>query len=868
MSELLFKSRTGNARDKQQVYFSCHPDDFNLYFEKLTDEVLRIVDCAVYYYNPNEDVELNEDYYLKLNEMQMFIVPVTKKLLQEKSRTIDIEFPFATEKKRRIPVLPILCESGSGIESEFGKVCGNLQLLDRTLDDDTAISYEKKLEKRLQSVIVGEEMAERVRASFDAYIFLSYRKKDRRYARQLMQLIHENDFCRDIAIWYDEMLILGEDFNEGILDALVKSDLFALAVTPNLINEKNYVMDIEYPKAVENHKPILPVEMEPTDKKILREKYEGIPDCTNAHDAQALADELAFKLKNLAIRKSEDNPQHDFLIGIAYLNGIDVEVNRERALSLISAAGENGLIEALQKLRDMYLYGENVEPNIAKTVYWTRKLSECLEDQYRKEPTEENGGLWIKSLWDLGDYLYELGDTNEAFEAYDRMRRTSEEVLQIYKSPEIRRNFALSYAKLAQAVKTSDTEQSLKFYRRAKEHFFKLYEEEVTYRTAWDLAVVTMNYGNVICTENPDKALELLRESEKYLHEADSKSNSDRVKLRVERNLAVVYSNIGRSLYITGKLDEAKKYVYKSLKISKRFCNDEYGNGTVNSERDLGTSYSIMGDILLAEKQYGEAASYYMASIEIYQELYNQFNSHYDLELQEVPREKLRKIYKLLSMALEHSKQLYQMVTTEENGGSVTDLYTQIGDFCFCIRRNDEAERHYINAITNAVRVYETFKTVSAGLVVADCYHNLGYLYRSVSKPDLALKPFNESIKLCNAMFFETNEPDIMTRLVVAYRAKGDICIEMRNLVAARDYYKDLVFAATMLTMVYPENSIHASNKADGYFSLACVSDKIEREKNLREAISIWDFLSRQIPNDPIYVEKIQKAKAILEQDD
>ena len=39
---------------------------------------------------------------------------------------------------------------------------------------------------------------------------------------------------------------------------LQKSDLFALVVTPNLVNEVNYVMTTEYPAAVEQKKPVLP----------------------------------------------------------------------------------------------------------------------------------------------------------------------------------------------------------------------------------------------------------------------------------------------------------------------------------------------------------------------------------------------------------------------------------------------------------------------------------------------------------------------------------------------------------------------------------------------------------------------------------
>ena len=61
-----------------------------------------------------------------------------------------------------------------------------------------------------------ESAKEKIRAAFDAYIFLSYRKKDRAYAQELMHLIHKNRFCKDIAIWYDEFLTPGESFRANV----------------------------------------------------------------------------------------------------------------------------------------------------------------------------------------------------------------------------------------------------------------------------------------------------------------------------------------------------------------------------------------------------------------------------------------------------------------------------------------------------------------------------------------------------------------------------------------------------------------------------------------------------------------------------
>ena len=297
-----FQLRTRGQKSPQglqRVYFTCHPEDFEKFFETIVKEILDRQDCAVFYPEPGTQPEDVEDYELRLKEMQLFVVPVTTKLLTQKNRAMDVDVPFAFE--NRIPVLPLMQESG--LDDIFNKKFGDLQYLDKNNSDPTAIPYEEKLTKYLDAIIVGDKLAKKVRAAFDAYIFLSYRKKDRRYAQELMRLIHQNDFCRDIAIWYDEFLTPGEDFNDAIKAALEKSGLFALAVTPNLINEINYILNIEYPMAQEMGKNILPAEMEPTDREKLREMYPDIPDVVVRSDKQTLCDRLMTSLKGTRNRR-------------------------------------------------------------------------------------------------------------------------------------------------------------------------------------------------------------------------------------------------------------------------------------------------------------------------------------------------------------------------------------------------------------------------------------------------------------------------------------------------------------------------------------------------------------------------------------
>ena len=373
MERFQHKTRWGSEpHGKTKVYFCGRDKDFNRFFKSVSDDILKTQDCAVWY--SYDMVERDEEFLACLKEMQLFVIPVTAELLQTPNYVLDVEFPFARE--QHIPVLPIMQEQG--LQDLFNERCGELQYLERFSTDDTAICYEDKLKKYLSEVLISNNLAAKIRAAFDAYVFLSYRKKDRRFAQELMRLIHQNEFCRDIAIWYDEFLTPGENFNETIKAALQKSGLFVLAVTPNLVNETNYIMTTEYPLAQEAGKPILPAELVPTDRAQLQQHFAALPEPTDAHNERELSEALMDAVQKMAIRENDHSPEHNFFIGLAYLGGIDVEVDYPRALELITGAAESGLEEAMQKLVDIYANGIGAPRDYEKACYWKNRCNQHL----------------------------------------------------------------------------------------------------------------------------------------------------------------------------------------------------------------------------------------------------------------------------------------------------------------------------------------------------------------------------------------------------------------------------------------------------------------------------------------------------------
>lgn len=154
MSRFKYKTR-GNSSPHQKVnvYYSCHPKDFEMYFEKISSEILEVYDCVIWY-DSKMGESYNEEVYEFLGQMQLVVIPITTYFLTYESDSLNNDFAFALD--NRIPVLPIMCEKR--LESIFNCKCGDLQYLDRFTTDLLELNYEEKLQRFLNKVLIGDEM--------------------------------------------------------------------------------------------------------------------------------------------------------------------------------------------------------------------------------------------------------------------------------------------------------------------------------------------------------------------------------------------------------------------------------------------------------------------------------------------------------------------------------------------------------------------------------------------------------------------------------------------------------------------------------------------------------------------------------------
>ena len=619
------------SKENSKIYFTCHPDDFDKYFSTVTDDILSISDCVILYTEDMTADISDENSIVLLERTSLFVVPVTYKLLTQDNRAMSYDIKFAQEK--HIPVLPLIMEPDIYEFYKRPENFGDMQYLKPINKDDTAISYKKKLKDYLESVIIDSDTSQKIRNAFDAYIFLSYRKKDRKYANDLMKLIHKNPECEDIAIWFDEYLRPGESFRENIERILNNSKLFALLVTPRLLEKlkdgnPNYVMKSEYPAAKQAGKPILPAEMEKTDQTALKKEFAGIPECSDINDEDSFRKRLLDSLIGIATSENDNDPEHNYLIGLAYMKGIDVEVDIIRGERLLTKAAEAGLPGAMEKLFEMYRDGDGVNYDSQKELYWIEKLYNSalrnLGEEHQKTiiamsllaNAYADNGDYNKSL-ELNDKCYQL--CKKAFGEYDP------ETLKVYSNLalnytitgdiqknielnhdiyELKRNHLgeddpetiLSLNNLAGAYfEIEDYDKSLELFKESLEQNKKLYGEKgaETLNSLNNVAGAFLGLGNY------DESLKLFRECYNLRCETLGKDNPE--TLITAGNLALVYKYLGdtqKSLELTEDCYEQKRIVF----------GDDHPE-TLKTLNNLAICYRITGNLEKSTELHGKCFS-------------------------------------------------------------------------------------------------------------------------------------------------------------------------------------------------------------------------------------------------------------------
>ncbi len=559
MPKLGFRRRTLSLDNGGRVYFCAHPEDA-LQRKVLMDDVLDLSDCIAYF-DGDPRGEENAEWAPMLSDMQLFVVAVSRRFLSEPSRARDVELALAL--KLHISILPILVEAVD--LPAYNLVFPDIQYLDPKDNSDAALPYRQKLERALGEVLQDATTRSAIRDSFDLSFFLSYRKKDRRHAQKLLEKIHSREKYQSIAIWYDEFLLPGEDFNHSIEQAMDKSSLFLMSVTPHMLEPTNYVMDVEFPAATEKGMRILAVETQSTDRDEFSDKFQNAPPLISIEDEEVLFAALS------RITSETDAKEHTVLrtyyLGVAYLNGISVEVNRPLGVRLIHEAADAGCMPAIQKLINMYHCGDGVERSYAEALRLREKQIDCLYAAFEDKRTGKNFEEYLSALLDLARDYVNLGD-------YVRARETLEKTKT--KADHLRNTRKLSIVG-------------------------QRYMRIATHR----LASVERMAGNL------DEAIMILKSNLPYFRFELEESGSDDDR----QALAVLLQELAALYDEKGNMAKSEKFANEALALSEMLASRE--SSTALSRYNLATNLFNKAITLSKQANYQEAVEVCFRGMEI-----------------------------------------------------------------------------------------------------------------------------------------------------------------------------------------------------------------------------------------------------------
>lgn len=553
----------------QKVFFSFYPEDKER-MEKIADDILDISNCAAWYHEDSmtaDDINL-DDLGMKLQEMKLFVVIVSTNYLANDSLAKNWEYRFAME--HHIPVLPIAVESGleEYFAAEMNRIhegYGDIQLLRSEVTDRTEISYYQKLARDLGAILLENEEVERIKQAFSGKIFLSYRKKDRRYANELMHTIHDIPSLRNVSIWFDEFMSSGEKWSDQIGDALKQSDVFLLLVSPSITEPDNYVIREEYPAARKQDKTIVSVGKNEDKSKLpdiedLRQIFPGLRVLVDGDNA----DELESVLQEITA-ETESTPETDYLIGLAFFNGIEMERDTEKAISLIVASARQNFPEAVEKLAEMYWKGDGIAVNYENSILWRKRLVDLYEKKFDeiKEPGEMLG--YFDALERLATCLYELSSFRDSL------------------------LYAKQLAKLMEKITFfSDSLDFQHFYARAYDLCGKncrrlgLYDDALAYA---------------------DKYQKLAKK------QYEQKPSTDNL-----HNISVACERVGDAYYAVGDFEQTECWYLKALEIDRRIDEEQK---SIASAFTLSASLLVLGDVHIRCGNYKKADQIYAEAVQL-----------------------------------------------------------------------------------------------------------------------------------------------------------------------------------------------------------------------------------------------------------
>lgn len=282
------------------------------------------------------------------------------------------------------------------------------------------------------------------------------------------------------------------------------------------------------------------------DEERFSEKHENISSSDGVHNEVELSIEPLDTIKNIAIKETDNSPEHKFHAGLACLNGIDIEVDRERAVTLITSAAESGLVEAMRQLVVMYEKGESVVVDHKRALNWRHKIMNILFDKFKQEETVES---FVAYFQETVSYICILTDFDGSKPYVYGASKILEDCLSLIRELENRRhNYfkdrTIDFKELAKSLDNDEMTQTLIESRKTLRvlggkflpNTWRTYRELIDSKKDENSpSQATVRYLLSICSEYAGNSIESLQyraEAERILMKVSAGNNQSIEELR------------------------------------------------------------------------------------------------------------------------------------------------------------------------------------------------------------------------------------------------------------------------------------------------------------------------------------------------
>lgn len=430
-SLIQMQSKMQNVPAYHKVLVASMPGDMETAME-IGKEILSIMNCEILI--AKEDGLNGEALKDLFAEVKMVVFVISRSFMLTSDAPCRAAFQAAIETPglRRL-----LIQTEKNIEREFDRLVGHYQLVDRTAED-----YIDKLSIFIDGhadpyTMIGSEAELKMWDSLLTFkIFISYRKKDIAYLKRIMTAIRSCPQLMDASLWYDNSLISGENYNEQIDGALKTADLVLFAVTDHFVEEGNYVLTSEYPRTIEEGKPVVSVLMEDTDQADIQCYYPQLKTLIPFEDTESWLNAILKIGSDLGKIDANPSTEKIYMLARKYEDGVETTSDPDAALKLYRLAAEGGNPRAMKRLAEIYIEGKKVERDPEKAVALRQAALASFEKELKADSTPTMTKMSnLKSMYniagDLFNYFYVKKEYDNAREMLRFQRDAREAGLKI-----------------------------------------------------------------------------------------------------------------------------------------------------------------------------------------------------------------------------------------------------------------------------------------------------------------------------------------------------------------------------------------------------------------------------------------------------